>query len=75
MSEKMDRPICEWRNGEDCKRPATWAVIFVDDYRAHFSCEGHCDEWNRFKRGVYLAELKDYQPQSTIEEIFRENQR
>lgn len=68
MSEKLDRPICGWRNGENCKRPATWAVIFVDDYRAHFSCEGHADQWNKHGRGCYLCEIKGYLPQTSIEE-------
>ena len=74
MSETMNRPRCEWRNGDDCRRPAKWMVGFVDDYRFHLSCKDHVDKWNKAKRCVYLVELKGYQPGATIEEIFRENQ-
>jgi hypothetical protein len=70
----MRRPTCEWRNGEDCRLPATWMVGFVNDYRFHMSCEGHVDKWNKAGRGCYIAEIKGFQPQTTIEEIFAENQ-
>ena len=75
MSEGMCRPRCEWRNGDDCNRPATWVVTFTDDYRSRMSCLTHRDEWNKHGRGTILSEIKGWQPQKTIEEIFQANQK
>lgn len=75
MSETtMERPRCGWRNGVDCQRPAKWVAVFLDDYRARFSCDDHRDEWNRHGRGTIIAEIKGWQPSTSIEEIFAGNQ-
>ena len=71
----MIRPKCEWKNGADCDRPATWIVMFMDNYREHLSCGEHKDKWDKARRGVFLAELKGYDDQATIEEIFEGNRK
>jgi hypothetical protein len=73
VSETMNRPKCEWQNGDDCQRPATWVVTFTDNYRSHLSCEDHLDRWNKAKRGVYFSELRGYEAGASIEEILAEN--
>jgi hypothetical protein len=57
----MMRPKCMWCNGDECSRPATWVVVFVDDFRARFSCERHRDEWNKKGRGTILARIEGFQ--------------
>jgi hypothetical protein len=71
----MERPTCEWNGIGGCSRKATQIVLFMDDYRGHLSCDEHLERWNKAGRGVYFGKLTSYQPPTTIEDIFQENQR
>jgi hypothetical protein len=50
-------------------------IGIAHDYKFRLSCDDHRDDWNKGDLFCYVAQLKGYLPDRSIEEVFRDNER